>query len=271
MTWRFALFPLPATTLPTVSLVATLARRSRPSTMKLIKYIANLGYGTRKEVLQMCDHRRLRRVDGSVLSRDDMSTHDEVLVDGVPLDPAPGVVVMLHKPVGHVCSTTDASPLVYELLPPRFSRRSPMISPIGRLDRDTSGLLLLTDDGQLNHRITSPRTHLPKLYEATLGQDLRGDEGDVFASGTLMLESERQPLRPATLEVVDARRVRVTLTEGRYHQVRRMFAAVGNHVDTLHRYAIGPLALGDLSPGDWRALTAEELTRLRDPRPITIG
>ena len=239
--------------------------------MKLITYIAHLGYGTRKEVQQLSDRHRLRRANGDVLSRDALFTHDDVRIDGEPLDPAPGVVVMLHKPVGYVCSTADTSPLVYELLPPRFGRRSPIVSPVGRLDRDTSGLLLLTDDGQLLHRITSPRSHLPKVYEATLASDLRGDEGEIFASGTMMLESERQPLRPATLEVVDARRVRVTLTEGRYHQVRRMFAAVGNHVDTLHRYAIGPLALGDLSLGDWRALTAEELTRLRDPRPITIG
>jgi len=239
--------------------------------MKLIKYIASLGYGTRKEVKQLCDHRRVQRANGDVLSPDALVTHDDVRIDGEPLDPAPGVVVMLHKPVGYVCSTADTSPLVYELLPPRFGRRSPIVSPVGRLDRDTSGLLLLTDDGQLLHRITSPRTHLPKVYEATLASDLRGDEGEIFASGTMMLESERQPLRPATLEVVDARRVRVTLTEGRYHQVRRMFAAVGNHVDSLHRYAIGPLALGDLSQGDWRALTAEELTRLRDPRPIMIG
>ena len=233
--------------------------------MKLIKYIANLGYGTRREVQQLCEHRRLRRANGDVLSPGALFTHDDVRIDGEPLDPAPGVVVMLHKPVGYVCSTADTSPLVYELLPPRFGRRSPIVSPVGRLDRDTSGLLLLTDDGQLLHRITSPRTHLPKVYDATLASDIRGDEGETFASGTMMLESDLQPLRPATLEVVGARRVRVTLTEGRYHQVRRMFAAVGNHVESLRRYAIGPLALGDLSPGDWRELRAEELTRLRDP------
>ena len=97
---------------------------------------------------------------------------------------------MLHKPVGYTCSTKDPGRIVYDLLPPRFRLRSPLLSTVGRLDRDTSGLLLLTDDGALLHRIVSPKTHLPKVYEATLANDLRGDEAEVFASGTLLLEAE---------------------------------------------------------------------------------
>ena len=233
--------------------------------MKLAKYLANLGYGTRREVERLLADRRVTRADGTPLAEGDRFAHDDVRVDGEPLDPAPGVVVMLHKPVGYVCSTRDASQLVYELLPARFPERSPIVSPIGRLDRDTSGLLLLTDDGQLNHRITSPRTHLSKVYEATLATDLRGDEAATFASGTLLLEGEPAPLKPATLEVLDARRARITVTEGRYHQVRRMFAAVGTHVETLRRVAIGGLTLGDLPPGEWRTLTPDEIEQLRRP------
>ena len=231
--------------------------------MKLLRYLGNLGYGTRREVEHMIERRRVRRRDGGVLALRDAFTHDDVLVDGIPLDPAPGSVVLLHKPVGYVCSTTDASsPLIYQLLPSRFPFRSPVMAPVGRLDRDTSGLLLVTDDGQLNHRITSPRTHLPKVYEATLASDLRGDEGALFASGTLMLDGETEPLKPATLEVLDARRARLTLTEGRYHQARRMFAAAGNHVTALHRAALGSLTLGDLAPGEWRLLTPVEVAGL---------
>jgi 16S rRNA pseudouridine516 synthase len=231
--------------------------------MKLAKYLANLGYGTRREVERMLRDRRVTRRDGRALAEGDAFAHDDVLVDDEPLDPPPGVVVMLHKPTGYVCSTRDASQLVYELLPPRFPDRSPVVAPIGRLDRDTSGLLLLTDDGQLNHRITSPRTHLPKVYEAALADDLRGDEAGLFASGTLLLDGEPTALKPAALEVVDPRRARITLTEGRYHQVRRMFAAVGNHVHELRRVAIGDLTLGDLPPGQWRPLTPDEVARLR--------
>ena len=230
--------------------------------MKVIKYLANLGYGTRREVTGMVYNRRVTRSDGSIVRDGDTFLHDELLVDGIVLDPAPGTVVMLHKPVGYVCSTRDASQLVYELLPTRFPYRTPVMAPIGRLDRDTSGLLLITDDGQLNHRLSSPRTHLPKLYEARLASDLRGDEGEVFASGTLMLDSETTPLHAATLEVLDARTARVTITEGRYHQVRRMFAAVGNRVETLHRCAVGGLELDGLASGEWRVLSTADLVSL---------
>ncbi len=231
--------------------------------MKLLKYLSHLGYGTRREVALLCEDRRVRLANGMVLSADDAFEHADVRVDGEPLDVAPGSVVMLHKPAGYVCSTVDPSPVIYSLLPGRFARRSPILAPVGRLDRDTSGLLLLTDDGQLLHRLTSPRSHFPKRYEATLAHDLRGDEAAVFASGTMMLDGERHPLQRANLDALAARRVRLTLSEGRYHQVRRMFAAVGNHVETLHRDMIGHLSLGDLRPGAWRVLTAAEVDDLR--------
>ena len=226
--------------------------------MKLVKHIANLGYGSRKEVQWMFREGRITDADGEVLYADDAVEHDAIRVDGEPLDPPAGLLLMLHKPVGYTCSTKDKGRIVYDLLPPRFRLRSPLLSTVGRLDRDTSGLLLMTDDGGLLHRIVSPKAHLPKRYDATLAQDLRGDEADVFASGTLMLESEDTPLKPATLDVRDARHASVVLTEGRYHQVRRMFAAMGNHVDALHRSAVGGLTLGDLAPGEWRLVSGEE-------------
>lgn len=228
----------------------------------LAKYIAQLGYGSRREVIQMFARGRITRIDGRRLTPADAVDHQEILIDGEPLDPPSGCVVMLHKPTGYSCSTSDANPLVYDLLPPRFLRRSPLMAIVGRLDLDTSGLLLLTDDGDLNHRITSPRAHVPKVYDASLASDLRGDEAEIFGSGTLLLKGERSPLRPATLEVIDARHARLTIGEGRYHQVRRMFAAVGNHVEALHRSSIAGLALGDLKAGEWRLLTAEEVARL---------
>ena len=234
--------------------------------MKLVQYIARLGYGSRREVTYLFDKRRVTHVDGRTLKEKDEATHDEILVDGEPLDPAPGVLLMLHKPLGYVCSSKDVSPLVYELLPERFRFRTPIIAPIGRLDLDTSGLLLLTDDGQINHRISSPRTHLPKTYDAQLASELRGDEAEIFASGSLMLEREVEPLLPARLEMIDAQTARVTLTEGRYLQVRRMFAAVGNHVVALHRSTIGPLELGNLQSGGWRVLTEDERASLTSPR-----
>lgn len=224
--------------------------------MKLVRLIANLGYGSRKQVMLLFREGRITDAEGEVLYSDDKVPHEAIFIDGEPLDPAPGIVIAMHKPVGYTCSTRDPSRLVYDLLPPRFRLRDPALSTIGRLDRETSGLLLFTDDGQLLHRIISPKANVAKIYEAHLAQDLRGDEVELFASGTLMLDSETTPLAPAQMQALGPRHARITLTEGRYHQVRRMFAATGNAVDALERVAVGGLRLADLEleSGQWRAL-----------------
>ncbi len=232
--------------------------------MKLLKLIANLGYGSRKEVTAMFREGRVTDAGGDVLYADDAVVHADVRIDGEPLDPAQSIVLMLHKPVGYTCSMRDPGRVVYDLLPPRFRLRNPIVSPVGRLDRDTSGLLLLTDDGALLHRIVSPKSGMLKVYDVTLAGDLRGDESSLFASGTLMLEAEKMPLAPVAMEVLGPRAARLALTEGRYHQVRRMFAAVGNRVEALHRSRIGGLALDGLASGEWRALTADDIARLFD-------
>ncbi len=230
--------------------------------MRLTRLIANLGYGSQRDVKAMIRDGRVTLADGGALTEASRAAHDDIRVDGEALDPAPGVVLMLNKPAGYTCSTADSGRIVYELLPPRFMRRNPLIAPVGRLDRDTTGLLLLTDDGKLLHRLTSPKHHVPKTYEVTLARPLNGTEAELFASGTLVLRSETTPLLPARLEATGGQTVRLTITEGRYHQVRRMFAATGNHVERLHRAAIGPLTLGDLPEGRWRVLGGDEVAAL---------
>lgn len=234
--------------------------------MPLIKYLANLGYGSRRDVTALIAAQRVCRSDGTVLCDDDPFTHAELRIDGAPADPAPGAILLLNKPIGYVCSTRDVPPLVYALLPRRFLKRRPVMATVGRLDRDTSGLLLLTDDGALNHRLTSPRSTLFKTYRATLAHDISSDVVERFASGTLLLDGERTPLLPATATVLDQRVIELTITEGRYHQVRRMLAATGNHVVTLQRVAIGRLPLGEMAEGTWRELGADERLRLTSPR-----
>ncbi len=229
---------------------------------RLIRLVANLGYGSQKDVRLMIRDGRLTTPDGQPYDADAKVRHADVWLDGEPLDPPQGVVLMLNKPAGYTCSTKDPGRLVYQLLPDRFARRSPIIATVGRLDRDTTGLLLLTDDGDFLHRVISPRNKVPKIYEATLARPLKGDEAALFAAGTLVLNSESEPLAPALLEPTGERSARITVTEGRYHQVRRMFAAVGNHVEALHRPQIGGLTLGDLPSGQWRLLDAEEIARL---------
>jgi 16S rRNA pseudouridine516 synthase len=227
--------------------------------MKLIKLIANLGYGSRKDVTQLFRSGRITDADGEVLYADDVVPYETIRVDEEPLDPPPGLVLMMNKPLGVTCSRKDPGRVVYDLLPPRYNVRTPVLSSVGRLDRDTTGLLLFTDDGALLHRIISPKAQVTKVYEATLAQDLRGDEGALFASGTLMLETEKEPLAPAVLDVLGPRHARLTVTEGRYHQVRRMFAAAGNHVETLRRISVGGLTLGELPLGEWRAIGVDEI------------
>ena len=239
--------------------------------MKIVKLLANLGYGSRRDVTQMLNNDWITRRNGASFGPNDEVTsadYAEILIDDQPMDPPEGMVLMLNKSVGYTCSTKDVPPLVYDLLPPRFRLRRPILSSVGRLDRDTSGLLLMTDDGPLLHRITSPKSNLPKVYEAVIAEPLRGDEAAQFASGSLMLESETEPLAAATLEVIQPLRVRITTIEGRYHQVRRMFAAVGNHVHSLHRVSIGGLDLGDLASGQWRLLGVADMAKLfsRNPR-----
>ncbi|QGY02610.1 rRNA pseudouridine synthase [Methylobacterium mesophilicum SR1.6/6] len=238
---------------------------SAAKSVRLDKLLANLGYGSRREVQGLARAGAIR-LDGAELEDAgdriplDQDLPDRLTIDGEPLDPLPGLCLMLHKPLGVTCSHKEAGPLVYGLLPERWRRREPPLSTVGRLDKETSGLLLLTDDGVLLHRIISPKASVAKRYRVTLDWPLAGNEATVLASGTLMLEGEERPLLPVRLDVEDDTHCAVTLTEGRYHQVRRMFAALGNHVTALHRDRVGGLALpADLPAGDYRVMAADDV------------
>ncbi len=228
--------------------------------MKLVKLLANLGYGSRKEAQRLIRSGAVTDADGNVLGENDLPPHDQILFRGEPLDPPFPLVIMLNKPDGYTCSSEDPGSTIYDLLPERFALRNPGLNPIGRLDKDTTGLLLMTDDGKLLHKIIHPKSNCLKVYHATLDRPLEGHEGELFASGTLVLNSETRPLLPAQFEALGEKEALVTLHEGRYHQVRRMFAAAGNHVLELQRTTIGGLKLpADLEEGDWRALEPQEL------------
>ncbi|MFA6268120.1 MAG: pseudouridine synthase [Pseudolabrys sp.] len=239
-----------------------------PSTLRLDRLLANLGYGSRREVRDLIEAGYVT-LDGEAIIDANQRlavTPDlaqRMTVEDEPLDPPPGLVLMMNKPLGVTCSHKEQGPLVYSLLPERWRRREPALSTVGRLDKETSGLLLLTDDGALLHRIISPRANITKRYDVTLDRPLRGDEAATFSSGSMMLEGEEKPLLPAQFEAVSPTRAYVTITEGRYHQVRRMFAAIGNHVTTLKRDRVGALTLpDDLAPGQYRPLGDTELAQV---------
>ena len=241
---------------------------TKTPTSRLDKLLANMGYASRREIQMLARNGRIR-LDGAPVTQaetrialtPDLETR--LVVDGEGLDPLPGFALMVNKPLGVTCSHKEAGPLVFDLLPSRWRRRDPAISTVGRLDKETSGLLLLTDDGALLHRIISPNRHVAKRYRAHLARPLTGEEGALFAAGTLMLDGETKPLAPAELEVVGEKEAVLQVHEGRYHQVRRMFAATGNHVEALHRESVGGLHLpADLEPGAIRRLSEADLAAI---------
>jgi len=183
---------------------------------------------------------------------------DVVLLDDEPLQLTGPRYILLHKPAGYVCSTDDPDHnTVFVLLDePNIEK----LHTVGRLDLDTTGLLLITDDGQWSHKISSPKHECAKTYRAWLADPVEDSAIAQFAEG-VMLRGEKTPTKPAQLEIISPTECLLTIHEGRYHQVKRMFAALGNKVVQLHRERVGPLALGsELAEGEYRHLTAEEVS-----------
>ena len=222
---------------------------------RLDQLLANLGYCSRREAREWLDAGRVTVRGKPAYDPATKASPSDLLVDGAPLDHPEELLLMLHKPIGLVCSHDEhEGPNVYSLLPPRWQRRNPQITSIGRLDKETSGLLLLTDQSALVHRLTSPKHKVPKTYRATVNRELSQDLIPLFASGTLLLTSEKEPCLPAELRILDSTTAELVLTEGRYHQVRRMLASQNYEVLTLHRSHFGNLDLGELPAGQWREL-----------------
>ena len=171
-----------------------------------------------------------------------------------------GHYFMLNKPAGYVCSNDDSEyPTIYQLFDYPLSTK---LHSAGRLDVDTTGLILLTDDGQWSHRVTSPKHHCPKTYLVTLVDPIENNYRQAFTDG-ILLRGEKAPTKPAELEIIDDYQVNLTISEGRYHQVKRMFAALGNKVIALHRWKIGEVVLDkQLAEGEFRSLTQAEIDNL---------
>jgi len=222
--------------------------------------LSRFGYCSRREAAAWVKAGRVTVDGGPVMKTEQRVDPAEVLVDGAPVEFPGGMLIAFHKPAGFACShSPEESPLIYDLLPPRWLRRQPPPQTVGRLDRETSGLILLTDDGALLHRLTSPRHEVVKTYEATLDVDLPPGLAELFAAGTLTLRGEARPCLPAQLEVLSPRTARLHIREGKYHQVRRMFSSQGCTVTALHRTHVGVVALDALAPGEWRIIPLESI------------
>ncbi len=202
---------------------------------RLDRILSRYGYCARRETMEWILAGRVWVDDAVPNSADVKTTAASVRVDGAAIECPDGLLALLHKPAGCVCShDAGEGPTIYELLPERWLRRRPPVTSVGRLDKDATGALLLTDVGALVQRWTSPRHKVAKTYELTVDRDLEEALVSLFASGTLMLEGERKACLPAQLEILGPREARLQLTEGRYHQVKRMFASQGYRVLRLH-------------------------------------
>ncbi|MEQ1747829.1 MAG: pseudouridine synthase [Prosthecobacter sp.] len=222
---------------------------------RLDQLLSSLGYCSRREAQSVVKDGRVS-VGGVVATRSDQRVDPhQVTLDDKPLEAPDGLLAMLHKPLGYVCTHADGEgPTIYELLPSRWLSRNPAVTSIGRLDKETSGLILITDIGPLVQRFTSPRAEVEKTYEVTVDHDLDPALVATFASGQILLRNEVKPCLSAKLEITSSLTASLTITEGRYHQVRRMFASLGWQVTALHRSSFAGHTLDGLKESQWRLL-----------------
>ncbi|KAN0025766.1 hypothetical protein ACTFIU_000029 [Dictyostelium citrinum] len=234
--------------------------------LRVERILANLGVCERSRVPQFLREKRVT-VSGKKASASTKASVKDIRIDGLPIENSGPLHIAVHKPSGYICSTVNDGDhkIIYDILPKEFFKRKPTLSIAGRLDKWVTGLVVMSQDGKLVDRIITPKDNgCGKDYEVVLKDKLVGDEAEVFESGKLMLRGESIPCKPAKLQVLDAEKnkVKVTLYEGRYHQIRRMFASNENKAVEIHRTRIGPVELGDLGLGKWRYLTEPELKEL---------
>ncbi len=225
---------------------------------RIDQLLASLGYGSRHDIRGWVRDARVT-VKGALATDPGVRADPaDVRFDGEPLDHPAKLLLLLHKPAGRVCSHDPSEgPSVYGLLPERWRRRHPAVTSVGRLDKETTGLLLLTDRSDLVHRLTSPRRKVPKTYLATLDRELPPGTEELFAGGQFILPGEETPCAPATLRRIGDRVAEIVITEGRFHQVRRMCAHQGCEVVALHRTRFADLEIGDVAEGRWIELPAD--------------
>ncbi|ANZ33121.1 pseudouridine synthase [Staphylococcus carnosus] len=226
--------------------------------MRLDKYLANMGVGTRSEVKQLLKKNKVQ-VNGKNEKQSKAHINpdtDEITVDGNLIEYVDKVYIMLNKPAGYISATEDEEQSTIVSLIKDFQHMK--IFPVGRLDKDTEGLILLTNDGQFNHDIMSPNKHVSKIYRVEAKNPITDDDIKQFAEGVELSDGKT---KPAQLERTENEKVAfVSIREGRYHQVKRMFHAIDNEVLNLKRVQIGKLKLdSNLPKGSYRELTQEEI------------
>ena len=227
---------------------------------RLDQILANYGYCSRSEAKRWIRGRRVVVAGQPAEAPEDKADPTTVLIDGQPVEFPEGILALFHKPAGCVCTHEHREgPTVFDLLPPRWARRNPPVTSVGRLDKDTTGLLIVTDIGELVQRWTSPRHKVPKIYEVTVDGAIDPKLIELFASGRLLLDDEDKPCLPARLEIISPHEARLELVEGKFHQVKRMFSSQSLNVVKLHRSRVGEFDLTGIESGKWKMLAVGDL------------
>ena len=251
--------------------------------VRLDKLLSGRGVCSRREAAALIARGSISYAEDIRLAPDVKVEPELVRFMGKPLDPEL-LYILINKPEGTVCSHEDAGRLIYDLLPERFLKRSSAVNTAGRLDKDTTGVLLITDDGALNHRLLSPKHHVSKIYEVWTREKVYQAQADRLREGGRMLDGEKKPLLPAEVRLIPegeadfklpseienseepeySDHLFLTITEGRFHQVKRMFEALNNEVAKLHRCGFAGLNISGLEFGKWRFLTESEIDVLKN-------
>lgn len=224
--------------------------------MRVDKLLANLGYCTRSAAPDYLKQHRVCLQERRITTVSDRVPATDICIDGTPPDHPEGIAVVLNKPAGYIC-THDSSEgrRVYDLLPQQWMSRNPVLSSVGRLDKDTTGVLLITDNTAFNHAYSSSKKHVEKVYQVTLDRPLSPELAALFASGTLLLAGEKKPCLPALLRSTGELTADVVLTEGKYHQVKRMFGMFGYTVLKLHRLRFGIFSVENVPEGTYKEVS----------------
>ncbi len=229
--------------------------------MRLDKFLADMQLGTRSEVKKLIQKGHVV-IGNQIIKKADYKVNENtiVYVDDMPIDYVSYEYYILNKPAGYICATEDAThPVIMDLIP--TIRKD--LSPVGRLDKDTEGLIIITNDGELNHRLLSPKNHVDKTYYVEVDKDIPENAQEIFSQP---MEFEEFTSLPAKYENITSTSAYLTIHEGKYHQVKRMFEKIGCTVTFLKRIQFGPLTLDGLDTGSYRSLTPEELEALYNER-----